>query len=134
MEGNLHLRVNTPSKLVFEGSDIQSVLLPTASKGQVGILFNHEPMLSIISIGLVTITRQDKSQEQIFVKGGVVEVGPESTCNILTQEATPLTEINMLEMQEAIKMLQNKLESEADMDIKGKIQEEINALKLIEVK
>ena len=67
----MKLEILTPDKTVFDG-DVSSVTVPGV-QGSFEILNNHAPIISILDDGKVTI-RTGKSEEKIFIKGGVVEV------------------------------------------------------------
>lgn len=80
-----------------------SVILPTAS-GQVTILPDHEPLLSVVVPGVITI-RRDKSDpdyklEHYATYGGVLEVTPEGA-RILVDEATSGEEVSEAEAEKA---------------------------------
>jgi F-type H+-transporting ATPase subunit epsilon len=80
-----------------------SVILPTGA-GQITILPNHEPLLSVVVPGVITI-RRDKSDpdhhlEHYATYGGVLEVTSEGA-RVLVDEATHGDEINVAEAEKA---------------------------------
>ncbi|HJQ08697.1 MAG TPA: ATP synthase F1 subunit epsilon [Candidatus Saccharimonadales bacterium] len=80
-----------------------SVILPTAA-GQITVLPGHEPLLSLLVPGIITI-RRDKSDgdsklEQYATYGGVVEID-RTGARVLVDEATHGDEINETEAQKA---------------------------------
>lgn len=80
-----------------------SVILPTAS-GQINILPGHEPLLSVVVPGVITI-RRDKSDpdyhlEHYATYGGVLEVTGEGA-RVLVDEATHGDDVNEAEAEKA---------------------------------
>lgn len=71
------LKVNVVSaeEQIFSG-DAVLVSLPGTS-GDLGILPGHLPLITLIRPGFVRIHLADKTVEQVFVAGGVLEVQPD---------------------------------------------------------
>ena len=80
-----------------------SVILPTAA-GQVTILAQHEPLLSVVVPGIIAIRRDkndpDYKVEHYATYGGVLEVTKDGA-RVLVDEATHGSEINEAEAQKA---------------------------------
>lgn len=80
-----------------------SVILPTAS-GQVTILPSHEPLLSVVVPGVITIRREksdpDHHLEHYATYGGVLEVTKDGA-RVLVDEAAHGDEINIAEAEKA---------------------------------
>jgi F-type H+-transporting ATPase subunit epsilon len=80
-----------------------SVILPTAA-GQITLLQQHEPLLSVVVPGIITIRRNksdaDTHLEHYATFGGVLEVSPEGA-RVLVDEATHGDEISEAEAQKA---------------------------------
>jgi|SRR5688572_31295057 F-type H+-transporting ATPase subunit epsilon len=80
-----------------------SVILPTAS-GQVTILPDHEPLLSVVVPGIITIRRNktdaDTHLEHYATYGGVLEVTKDGA-RVLVDEATHGDEVSEAEAQKA---------------------------------
>ncbi len=62
----------TPDQLFFEG-EIQAVTLP-GYLGELGILENHAPLVTILSKGKLLLTLKDDSPKVYTVEGGIAEV------------------------------------------------------------
>lgn len=71
-------------KVLFQG-DAKSVNLNTRA-GEITILDHHEPLISILEKGTITIL--DKDQQEIFipVASGFLEVDSNSQAKILVEE------------------------------------------------
>lgn len=84
-------------------AEVYTVVLPTAA-GEVTILPGHEPLLSVVTPGIITIRRNkgdaDTHLEHYATYGGVLEVGKEGV-RILVDEATHGDEINTAEAEKA---------------------------------
>lgn len=80
-----------------------SVILPTAA-GQITILPTHEPLLSVVVPGVITIRREkndpDHHLEHYATYGGVLEVTPQGA-RVLVDEATEGDEVSEAEAQKA---------------------------------
>lgn len=84
-------------------AEAYSIILPTAA-GQITVLPNHEPLLSQLVPGVISIRKQrtdpDYHMEHYATYGGVLEVGKDRV-RILVDEATHGDEINEAEAQKA---------------------------------
>src|SRR4051812_28310692 len=80
-----------------------SVVMPTAA-GQITVLPGHEPLLVVVTSGVLTIRREkndaDTHLEHYAVYGGVAEIGGDRL-RILVDEATHGEEVNEAEAQKA---------------------------------
>lgn len=65
------LKLITPSGVAFEGETSQ-VSLPTP-EGQITVLANHEPVISLLSPGEIVMQKKGKNQ-YLATEGGVVEI------------------------------------------------------------
>jgi F-type H+-transporting ATPase subunit epsilon len=83
--------------------EMYSVVLPTLA-GQITVLSGHEPLLSALRPGVVTIRRKktdpDYYLEHYAVYGGVVEIGHNRT-RVLVDEVTHGDEVSEAEAQKA---------------------------------
>lgn len=73
-----NLTVVSAEEKIFEG--VVKSIQATGSEGELGILAGHIPLLTGIKPGIVKITREDNSEEVLYVSGGFLEVQP----NIVT--------------------------------------------------
>lgn len=80
-----------------------SALLPTAD-GQIDVLANHEPLMSVLVPGIISIRKNVKDPEQAIEHyasyGGVVEV-TKNTTRVLVDEAEHSDEIDQAEAEKA---------------------------------
>jgi F-type H+-transporting ATPase subunit epsilon len=84
-------------------AEVYSIILPTAA-GEVTILPDHEPLLSVVVPGVITIRRNksdpDHHLEHYATYGGVLEVTKDGV-RVLVDEATHGDEINEAEAEKA---------------------------------
>jgi len=84
-------------------AEAYSVILPTAA-GEITVLPGHEPLLSQLVPGVITIRRNkieaDYHLEHFATYGGVLEISSKGV-RILVDEATHGDEINVAEAQKA---------------------------------
>jgi ATP synthase, F1 epsilon subunit (delta in mitochondria) len=82
---------------------VYSVVLPTAS-GQITVLPGHEPLLSQLVPGVITVRRTkgdpDHHLEHFATFGGVVEIRAQSV-RVLVDEAASSEEVNEAEARKA---------------------------------
>ncbi len=69
----LHLEFVSPESVLFSG-EVDQVDLPGA-EGDMGILAEHAPLVTVLRPGIVTIYRGG-AREPVVVTGGFAEVGP----------------------------------------------------------
>ncbi len=72
----LHVDVVSAEAAIFTG-EAKFVVLP-GEAGELGILPGHTPLISRIRPGTLKIVREDNSEENVFVAGGILEVQPGS--------------------------------------------------------
>jgi F-type H+-transporting ATPase subunit epsilon len=103
----LKLQIITPEALIFEG-DVDSVQLPGA-EGEMGILPQHETLISELKAGEVHILQ--KGQTQILAIGeGFAEITG-SSVGVLTDGAVHEKEIDEHIAEEAVKRAEELLKS-----------------------
>lgn len=105
-----------------------SVILPTAS-GEITVLPHHEPLLSLLVPGVITIRRNandpDYHLEHFATYGGVVEITSDGA-RVLVDEATHGEEINEAEARkahEAAVALRQSAKTQVELD---KAQERVD--------
>jgi F-type H+-transporting ATPase subunit epsilon len=94
--------------------DVYEVILPTLD-GEIGILPDHMPLVSVATTGAIAIRRQardsDAEREYFATNGGVIEID-HNTVRVLVDEADHADDINEAEAQKALERAQ-KMKAEA---------------------
>src|SRR5512144_828988 len=93
----IRCEIVSQDRIVYQGEpDI--VVLP-GSSGEMGILPNHSPVLTVLQFGVIRV--RSKGVEQFFtVSGGVVEVQPDQV-TVLADAAENVAEIDTRRAEEA---------------------------------
>lgn len=87
----LNLEIVTPEKKVFDET-VDAVTIPT-SKGEIGILPNHAPLISTLKPGILTYSNRGAT-ERMVISGGFVEVSTNKV-SILADVAETAEEVNV---------------------------------------
>ncbi|MBN2500925.1 MAG: ATP synthase F1 subunit epsilon [Anaerolineales bacterium] len=102
----IRCEIVSQDRTVFEG-DVDIVTVPGVN-GEMGILPNHSPLLSTMSIGVIKV--RYSGQEEIFtVTGGLVEIQP-TIVTILADAAEHIDEIDISRAEAAKNRAQDLLE------------------------
>lgn len=81
----MRVEIYSLQRILFEG-DAQSVNCKTA-KGELTILENHEPLISMLEEGPIKVAPAAAGGEEVFVtKGGFLEVSPTHGVRLLVEE------------------------------------------------
>ncbi len=86
----IHLVIVTPEKQLFNGM-VDKVTVPS-SRGYLGILPGHAPLLAELGIGRIGYSLGDR-EEEVFCCSGFVEILPERVV-LLAQTAESASEID----------------------------------------
>ena len=81
----LKVSVISPESVLFEG-EVSSVVAP-AYDGEVGILENHAPMMSLLGKGRLRLGSAS-SEKQFDIEGGFLQV-VDNNVRVVTERATP---------------------------------------------
>lgn len=81
----------SPEKILLE-REVSMVVIP-GLKGDIGVLPNHAPLLTLLRPGVVRIYDGTEIFMQIFVDGGFSEITPEK-CVALVTEGTLLESLD----------------------------------------
>lgn len=102
----IEVEIVTPRRQLF-GGDVEMITLPGAA-GQMGVLRNHAPLLTILDIGEIVLHLPDGRQEFLAVTGGVVEVRPNKVI-VLARSAERPEEIDTERAEAALQRAQESL-------------------------
>lgn len=109
----IRCEIVSQDRIVYQG-DVDIVVLPGAD-GVFGVLPNHEPLLSVLKYGIITVRL--KGEEQFFtVAGGVVEVQPDQV-TVLADAAESVEEIDLQRAEDARRRAEEMLQKGAPEDV-----------------
>lgn len=100
----------SPEKHVM--SDFVDMVVVPGEAGDFGVLPDHAAMISNLRPGLVTIYK-DKKKQHIFITEGFANVN-EASCTVLAETTEFVDELNLEEMENLYKQLQEEIEIARD--------------------
>jgi len=103
------LEVITPDRVVLSERDVASVVAP-GTVGYLGVLANHAPLMTSLSVGHIDIRRVDGSLDEMAVSGGFMEVF-ENTVTVLAETAELQSEIDLERAEQALHRAQERISS-----------------------
>lgn len=132
MAEKIKFQITTPEGVVYS-DEVDEVVLPTV-EGEIGILPNHVPLVSLLSAGELRIK---KGTETIYlaVSGGFIEVRPDKVV-VLADTAERAEAIDEVRADEARKKAQQLMkEKRADATefsaIAAKLEKELARLRVV---
>ena len=136
MSNNFKLKITTPDRTLFDGEAYEA-LMPTP-QGEIGILPDHKPLISLVSAGPITIKKSsDDSGEHISTSGGFVKIA-DNQVMLLVDSAERADEIDEQKTIEATKRAQQlKTEAKSDVefaDASAALERSLARLKVLERK
>ena len=97
-----HLQLVTLTGTQFDG-DVHEVVLPTLD-GQIGILTDHMPLISVATTGIVSVRKSahdtEREMDHYATYGGVIEF-EHNNLRVIVDEADAADSINEAEAQKA---------------------------------
>lgn len=101
------LEIVTAERMVY--SDEVSALIAWGVEGQLGILPNHAPLMTLLQPGDLMI-RKDKEEEYFALSGGFMEVRPDKVV-ILADACERVDEIDIARAEEAKRRAQETMKA-----------------------
>lgn len=112
-----------------QSTTVKQVDVNTLS-GSVGILVNHVPILAALKPGVVVVTDGD-SVQKFFVSSGSVAVNPDSSVQLLAEEAFKLEGLDVRAAEEQLTEGKNLLASAKDETERAEAQIQIDTAEAI---
>lgn len=106
-EKTFQLEVITPDRVVLSDNQIVSVVAP-GSEGYLGMLANHAPLMTELTIGKLDFRRADGSEGAMAISGGFLEVF-ENKVSVLAESAELVEEIDIERAEQAKKRAEERL-------------------------
>jgi len=94
---------------ILVSKPVTEVVIP-GTVGDFGVLKDHAPILSSIRSGVVRVSYDDGTKDNIFVKGGFADV-KDNLCTILAEDAENVDDLNVIELEAFIAELEKKRHS-----------------------
>jgi len=111
---NIRFEIVTAERVVY--SDDVDVVIAPGIEGELAILPNHAPLLTMLQVGELRV-RKDGEETAIFVSGGFFEV-MHNRVTVLADTAERAEEIDIERAEEAKRLAEERLRTRpADMDL-----------------
>ena len=101
----IRCEIVSQDRLVYEG-DADMIIVP-GIEGEMGILPNHAPLLSILRLGVLKVRFRD-DEKDFTISGGVIEVQPDLV-TVLADSAENVMEIDISRAEAAKKRAEDLL-------------------------
>ena len=127
----INFKIVTPAGITYADA-IEKVTIPTQA-GEVTILPNHAPMVSILAAGELLV-HKDGAVVALAVSSGIIEIRPSSEVYIMADTAERAEDIDLARAEEARKRAEELLKQQsnvADVDfarIQASIEKELARL------
>ena len=107
-QSTIQVQIVSAEKDLFNG--VATLVVATASFGEIGILPGHAPLLAQLKPGQVRLHLVDKAEEIFYISGGFIEVQPNLIIILAdtAERAENMDEAAALAAQERAKQLLNK--------------------------
>lgn len=114
MAGDMSLRIITPEATLMQGVKTEAVVVPVVD-GQLGILYNHAPMVSTLGLGVLRY-KQGGQTKRIAINGGFLELSA-NQITVLADSAEEAETIDIARAKEAKTRAEKRLrERVANLD------------------
>jgi F-type H+-transporting ATPase subunit epsilon len=124
----LHFEFVSPERVLFSG-DVDQVDLP-GIEGDMGILADHAPLVTVLRPGVVTVYRGG-GHEAIVVTGGFAEVGP-AGLTILADSAVARADFDLALLSSEIKDAEEDIADSTDEAEHDKLARRLAQLKALQ--
>ena len=132
MSDKFKFEITTPERTVYSDT-VDEVILPTLN-GEIGILPNHIPLVSVIKPGEIRI-KKGSEESSFAVSGGFIEVQPNKVI-VLADTAERAEEIDEARAEEARRRAEDmakekRVDAREFAAISAKIEKELSRLKVV---
>jgi ATP synthase F1 epsilon subunit len=129
MSDTIQVDIVTPEKKFFSDKSVLSITVP-GIEGDMGILYNHIPIITFLRPGTIQISSQDK-EKSFFISDGVLEFS-NNIVTVLASEIYDLAQIDSKIIESLKKRVKEKNQKQDKTDnelfLANKFEEEVNSL------
>jgi len=118
----LRFQLVSPEKMLYS-DDVSMVTIP-ATKGEMGVLPNHAPMVVTLMPGLINVYQEHTIAEKIFIGGGFANVN-EQGCQVMADEGIHVGDIHREEVEAHIAAVMHELETEQEVDVRMSLEDNL---------
>jgi F-type H+-transporting ATPase subunit epsilon len=128
----INFKIATPEKVVFKSEIVEQITLPTM-QGEITILPNHIPLISVLKPGEIVI-KENGAEKMMSVSGGFIEVLADKVV-VLADTAERAEELDIERAEAAIKraqeaMTQKRFDAKEFASISAQIEKELARVKV----
>lgn len=131
MDNKIHLEIVTPDRNFYE-NDVKMFVIET-SEGEIGVLNDHEPLVTPVSIGEVWIEEKAGDEKVAACSKGFLTIA-DNVARVVVDSAEWEDEIDIERAEEARKRAEKRLEKRHDeIDVvraKASLERAINRLRV----
>lgn len=114
MADSFKFELVSPQRLVLS-AHVREVIVP-GSEGDFTVLPQHAPFMAMLRPGILRVPGQDGGLDQIYVRGGIADVGP-AGLTVLAEQAVPLADVNDDLLAREIASAESELAEAKDEDM-----------------
>jgi F-type H+-transporting ATPase subunit epsilon len=108
----LFCRVITPERVIYDGE--ADMVIARIADGDIGVLVDHQPIVSTVEIGAVQINEDD--ERHVFATSDGFFKVSENLVQVLVEEAVPAGEIDVDEAENRVEEAENELSEVSEDD------------------
>jgi len=113
---SLRVEVVTPERTVL--SQEATLVVAQTVDGQIGVLPNHIPIVTVLDTGVMRVQAEGADQERrLAVSGGFLEVSPDNKVTVLAQTAELAEEIDVERARRALARARERLANQQQEEI-----------------
>ena len=101
----------SPERLLVSQS-VSQVVVP-GSEGYMTVLADHAPVMTTLKPGLLEVTDEGGSVQEIFIRGGFADISP-AALTVLADMAVPMEDLTADMLEEEMRLAQNELTEAAE--------------------
>lgn len=109
----IDFKIVKPEGVVYEDI-IEKVTIPTLA-GEITVLPEHSPLVSVLATGIVIIKKKD-FEVNLAVSGGILEIRQDSKVYIMADSAERAEEIDLERAEQARQRAEKLLEEKSNLD------------------
>jgi F-type H+-transporting ATPase subunit epsilon len=112
---------------VLVSADVEEVIVPGA-EGEFTVLPRHAPVIALLRPGVLRITGISGDLGEIYVRGGLADVGPDQLI-VLAEQAIPLAKVDRELIAREIKNAEEDLADAQDENQKREAKDTLDQLR-----
>jgi F-type H+-transporting ATPase subunit epsilon len=126
MADTFRFELVSPERLLIS-ADVREVLVP-GSEGDFTVLPLHAPVIAMLRPGILRVPGHDGPLNEIYVRGGLADVGPERLI-VLAEQAVPLGEVNAAFIAREIETAERDVAASKDEDTRRQAEDVLERLR-----